>query len=128
MSVNNKIAPLIENIAEAGAACLVTMVQGNVLALGLSHWLIASQTGLVAGTATVAALTVVHSQKRWIMALVLGAITALVDYLVHPGMIGSAWTEALITGAAAATLSYLAGTLLYWYRSRRAARLEADLD
>ena len=111
-----KIAPFVENVAESGAACLVMMVQGNVLALGLSHWLIASQTGVVAGTATTAALALARTDRRWITAVVLGAVTAVVDYFVHPGMMGSPWTEALATGAGAATLSYLVGSLIAWYR------------
>ena len=49
MSKDNKLTPYLENISEATAACLLTMVQGNLLVLGISHWIIASQTGIVAG-------------------------------------------------------------------------------
>ena len=118
--MKKKLAPYIENIAESGAACLVTMVQGNVLALGLSHWIIASQTGLVAGTAATAAITLARTENRWILAGILGVSTAIVDYFVHPGMIGeAAATEAIITGFGAAVLSYVAGSLLVRYRARR---------
>ena len=97
MSVKKKITPFIENIAESGAACLVTMVQGNLLALGLSHWIIASQTGLVAGTAAATAITLAKTDNRWILAGILGLSTAVVDYFVHPGMIGeAAVTEAIL--------------------------------
>ena len=120
--MKNKITPFVENIAESGAACLVTMVQGNILALGLSHWIIASQTGLVAGTATAAAITLAKTNNRWILAGILGVSTAIVDYFIHPGMIGeAAATEAIITGVGAAVLSYVAGSLVLWYRTRRAA-------
>ena len=117
----NKVTPFVENIAESGAACLVAMVQGNVLALGLSHWVIASQTGLVAGTAAAAAITLTRTDNRWILALILGVSTAIVDYFVHPGMIGeAAATEAIITGLGAAVLSYAVGTVMIWYRRRKA--------
>ncbi|MDH3531282.1 MAG: hypothetical protein OEO82_00050 [Gammaproteobacteria bacterium] len=116
-----KITPFIENIAESGAACLVTMVQGNILALGLSHWLIASQTGLVAGTAAAAAIALTNTDNRLVVAAVLGAATAFVDYLVHPGMFGPIAMEAIVTGVGAALLSYLVGTLIGAYRKRRAA-------
>ena len=120
--MKNKITPFVENIAESGAACLVTMVQGNILALGLSHWIIASQTGLVAGTAAAAAITLAKTENRWILAGVLGGCTAVVDYFVHPGMIGDgAATEAIITGLGAAVLSYAAGSAMIWYRARKAA-------
>lgn len=119
--MKNRIAPFVENIAESGAACLVTMVQGNILALGLSHWIIASQTGLVAGTAAAAAVTLAKTNNRWIMASILGVSTAIVDYFVHPGMIGeAAITEAAITGIGAAALSYLAGSAVLWYKMRKA--------
>lgn len=116
--INKKLGTVLENVAESGAACLVTMVQGNVLALGLSHWLIASQTGLVAGTAAAAALTLARTDNRWIVAALLGVTTALVDYFMHPGSFGWAATEAMVTGAGAAALSLAVGAIL----RRRAAR------
>ena len=123
--MKKKITPFIENIAESGAACLFTMVQGNILALGLSHWMIASQTGLVAGTAAATAVTLAKTENRWILAGILGVSTAIVDYFIHPGMIGeSAATEALVTGLGAAVLSYAVGSAMLWYRRRKAASRE----
>ncbi|MGE0623806.1 MAG: hypothetical protein AB7I04_08690 [Pseudomonadales bacterium] len=58
------VEPFLENAAEATTACLLAMVQGNLLAISLGHWLIASQTGLAAGAATAAAGGV----RRWISA------------------------------------------------------------
>ena len=125
MSIKGKVAPFVENIAESGAACLVTMVQGNLLLLGLSHWISASQTGLVAGTAAATAITLANTTNRLVLAGILGVSTGIVDYFVHPGMIGeAAWTEAVITGLGAAVLSYTAGSLVFWYRNRKAARAE----
>ena len=126
--MKSKVTPLVENIAEAGAACLFAMVQGNVLALGLSHWAIASQTGLVAGTAAAAAITFSKTENRLILAGILGVSTAIVDYFVHPGMIGEgAATEAIITGLGAAVLSYTVGTALTWYRRRQATARTSDV-
>ncbi len=115
-----RIAPILENVSEATVACLVTMVQGNLLAFTVSHWIIASQTGVIAGVATSAVLFAAHTSKRWIVALLLGLVTGVVDYYVHPGMFGSAMTEAIVTGIGAAVLSYLAGTALQFWRARRA--------
>lgn len=110
--MNNKITPFVENIAESATACLLTMVQGNLLALGLSHWLIASQTGAVAGTISAAAILIFKTSKRWIISLVLGLATAVVDFFVHPGMFGPVVMEAIVTGIGAAVLSYLVGTIV----------------
>lgn len=112
-----KVAPLIENISESTAACLVAMVQGNLLALSTAHWLIASRTGLIAGVVATVAILLARTDRRWIISLALGLITGVVDYLVHPGGFGAAWAEAAVTGLAAASLSLLVGTLLR--RSRR---------
>ncbi len=119
--MKQKLAPFVENIAESGAACLVTMVQGNLLLLGLTHWITASQTGLIAGTAAATAITLANTDNRVILAGILGVATAIVDYFVHPGMIGEgAATEAIITGLGAAVLSYGVGTVLIKIRQRRA--------
>ena len=104
--MKKELSQFVENIAESGAACLVTMVQGNLLLLGLSHWITASQTGLIAGTAAATAITLARTESRLIVATILGITTAMVDYFVHPGMIGeAAVTEAIITGLGAAVLS-----------------------
>ena len=120
--MKKKLAPLAENIGEATTACIITMTQGNFLALGLTHWIIASQTGIVAGLAASAALFLAKTDNRWVIALVLGVVTAIVDYLMHPGMIGPVFLEAIITGIGAGVLSYIAGWI-FALRRRRQARV-----
>ena len=118
--MKRRITPFVENIAEATGACLITMAQGNILALTLTHWVIASQTGVLAGVAASAALLLTRTDKRWVIAIVLGVVTAVVDWMVHPSMFGTAATEAIVTGIGAAALSYLAGTALrFWHDSRQ---------
>ena len=117
--MNKKVGPFVENISESTVACLVTMVQGNVLALGLGHLLIASQTGIVAGAITAIAILLSKTDKRWLISLMLGVVTTVVDYLVHPGMFGSVFTEAIVTGAGAALLSYLVSSIIAAARSRK---------
>jgi hypothetical protein len=98
--------PFVENISEATAACLVTMVQGNLLAITLGHWLVAAETGLIAGTITSAALMIWSTSKAWIVSLLLGLVTAIIDYMVHPGGFGPAFLEAAVTGGGATALSF----------------------
>jgi hypothetical protein len=94
------------------------MAQGNLLALSVSHLLIASQTGIIAGAIATAGIFISNTRKRWQVAAILGVATAVVDFYVHPGMFGSAATEAIVTGLAAAMLSFLAGTAVRYFRMR----------
>lgn len=107
--MSKKATPLIEYVSESTAACLLTMVQGNLLALTTSHLLIASQTGIVAGTIATVGLFAARTRNRWLIGIGLGITTAVVDYFIHPGMFGAVVTEAIVTGLAAAALSYLVG-------------------
>lgn len=120
--MNRKITPFVENIAESTAACLITMVQGNILAFTLSHWLIASQTGLLAGSIAAVAVIAAQTHKRWVISVVLGVTTAIVDYFVHPGGFGPVIMEAIVTGVAASLLSYVIGSAYrYWHRTHSTA-------
>lgn len=110
---------LVENVSESTVACLITMVQGNVLALGLSHWLIASQTGILAGGIAAAALFLSPIKSRWVIAVILGVTTAVVDFFIHPGMFGPVFAEALVTGIGAALLSYFVGWIWATVKNRR---------
>ena len=112
LQMNKRVVPLVEYIAESTTACLVTMVQGNFLALTFGHLLIASQTGVVAGAVASVAIFLSHSDKRWNISLLLGIATAVADFFVHPGMFGPVAMEAIVTGIAAAALSYLVGKIL----------------
>ena len=116
--MNKKATPLIEYFSESTVACLVTMVQGNLMAMTVSHLLIASQTGIIAGTIATAGLFIAKTRNRWVISVVLGVTTGVVDYYVHPGMFGSAATEAIVTGFAAAVLSYLAGTAMRYFKAK----------
>lgn len=117
--MSRKIIPFVEYFAEAATACLVTMVQGNMLVVTAAHLLIASQTGLIAGAIAAIGLYFARASTRWVISITLGVITAVVDYVVHPGMFGSVVTEAMVTGVAAAVLSYLIGTGIQYVRTRK---------
>ena len=117
--MNKKVAPFIEYFSESSAACLVTMMQGNLLAVTVSHLLIASQTGVIAAAIATVSIIATKTRNRWMISAMLGVTTAVVDYYVHPGMFGSAATEAIVTGLAAGILSYLAGTAVRYIKARR---------
>ncbi|NNL29905.1 MAG: hypothetical protein HKO77_02730 [Gemmatimonadetes bacterium] len=112
----NRAALFAENIGESSAACLVAMVQGNILAVTAAHWAIALQTGLLAGTAATIVVGFMRSSGRLRIALVLAVVTGVVDYFVHPGMIGPGATEAILTGLGAGLLSLAAGAIFSRFR------------
>ena len=101
--------PFVEHTAEATLACLVTMTQANLLLVTTGHWIVAAQTGVVAGTASAAVLLLAKAHRQWVVSLTLATLTALVDYLVHPGAFGPVFLEAVVTGVAAGALSYGVG-------------------
>jgi hypothetical protein len=107
--VNKKLKSLVEYFSESTASCLVMMVQGNIFSLSLFHLSIAAQTGLFAGITTFLMIYVTKLHSRWYIALLLGIITAVVDFAVHPGMFGNIVTEAIMTGVGAGVLSLILG-------------------
>lgn len=107
-----RVPPFVEQYAEATAACLFAMVQGNLLALTWGHWLIASRTGAAAAVATSAALALTRVERRWAVALMLGLGTSAADALVHVGGFGPFLLEAVVTGAMAAALCFAVQTVV----------------
>ncbi|MCG8467747.1 MAG: hypothetical protein MJB57_05990, partial [Gemmatimonadetes bacterium] len=69
-----------------------------------------------AGAAATAVIMLIRKAPRIVIALVLGVVTAGVDYLIHPGSFGSVATEAIVTGAGAGALSLVVGA---WLERRR---------
>lgn len=118
VSTTGRVVPLVENVTESATACVLTMVQGNILALGVGHWIVASQTGLAAGVLASLVLWLSGGRRRFVVAAVLAVATAGVDYLVHPGGFGPVAFEAVVTGAAAGGLSLAVGALRARYVRR----------
>ena len=89
---------------EAGAVCLLLMVQGNLLALTAAHFLIATKTGLLAVSPAVG-LTFTkqarHLANRWTASALLGICTFAADALVHQSHYPGEYTEAALTGLGA---------------------------
>jgi len=89
---------------EAGAVCLVLMVQGHIADLTLAHLAIATKTGLLA---VFPALGVTFTQyarhlaNRWTSAMFLGLTTFLADAVVHQSHYPGEYTEAALTGIGA---------------------------
>ena len=119
--MKRRLQLLAENWGESTVACLLAMVQGNVVALTTSHWLIASRTGLVAGLTATAVLFAIQKLNKWVVAGTLASVTAVVDYLSHPAQFGPFATEAILTGIAAGALSLVFANLTGRWSSRQRA-------
>jgi integral membrane sensor domain MASE1 len=89
---------------EAGAVCLLLMVQGHVLDLTAAHFVIAAKTGVLA---VVPALGLSftgyarHFINRWTSSAFLGICTFLADAFVHASHFPGEYTEAALTGLGA---------------------------
>ena len=93
---------------EAGAVCLLLMVQGNLAEVTLAHFAIAAKTGLLA-VSPILAITFTHHVRhflnRWTCAAILGICTFVADAVAHPSHYPGAYTEAALTGLGAAAFS-----------------------
>ena len=116
--MKEKTKSLAEGVSESTAACMLAMVQGNILALTVGHLMIALQTGLIAGSIALALSLVARAGNAWVAPLILGVSTAAVDYFVHPSNFGAAATEAVVTGFVAAVLAFLVTAIVKLRRQR----------
>ena len=93
---------------EAGAVCMVLMVQGDLTAITLAHLAVATKTGLLA---VVPALGVTftkqvrHLLNRWTASAFLGTCTFLADAAIHASHYPGEYTEAALTGVGAFVFS-----------------------
>jgi len=89
---------------EAGAVCVLLMVQGDLTAVTLTHLAIAAKTGLLAVSPALG-LTftrqVRHLLNRWTASALLGVCTFAADAFIHASHYPGEYTEAALTGAGA---------------------------
>jgi len=95
---------------ETGAACLILMVQGQLAQATASHFLIASETGLLTVFPLLGITWTRHARhytNRWLSALFVGACAFLADAIIHRSHYTGEYTEAALTALAAAALSLI---------------------
>jgi hypothetical protein len=93
---------------EAGAVCLVLMVQGQIMDATLSHLLIAAKTGLLAMSPALGLTFTRHARhfgNKWATAMFFGVCTFLADAAIHSSHYPGEYTEAALTGVGAFALS-----------------------
>jgi integral membrane sensor domain MASE1 len=93
---------------EAGAVCLLLMVQGDVAAITAAHLVVAAKTGLLAVAPALGITFTKYARyllNRWTASAFLGACTFLSDAAMHPSHYPGAYTEAALTGIGACAFS-----------------------
>jgi hypothetical protein len=102
-----KLKIFTSRLSEATPACLLLMVQGNVLALTLPHWIKAFQTGVLTGACAVCISFFGRKElqeNKFVVAGLTGFLTAVSDFFMHPSHFGGPSTEAIVTGIGAGLL------------------------
>jgi len=93
---------------EAGAVCLVLMVQGQLMDATLLHVFIAAKTGLLA-VSPILGLTFTqharHVAKKWTTAVLLGLCAFVADAAIHASHYPGEYGEAALTGVGTFILS-----------------------
>lgn len=105
-----RAAVFSRHLAQATAACLTAMTQGDLSSITLHHWLVASQTGTYAGL--IGVLMTFGSLRsfqtsRWGVATLAVAGTFIGDLITHPTHFGGFTTEAAVTALGAGLLCLL---------------------
>jgi hypothetical protein len=93
---------------EAGAVCLLLMVQGDIAGLTLGHLGVAGKTGLLAIFPALGVTFTRHGRylaNRWVASGLLGITTFAADVVVHQSHYPGFYTEAALTGLGAFVFS-----------------------
>jgi hypothetical protein len=93
---------------EAGAVCLILMVQGNLADVTLAHFGVAAKTGLLAMSPILGITFTRHARRlvnRWAASAFFGLCTFVADAVIHPSHYPGAYTEAALTGVGACLFS-----------------------
>jgi hypothetical protein len=127
-----RLALCSHKAVEAGAVCLVLMVQGQLVDATLTHLGIAAQTGVLAVSPVVAVTFtryVRHFLNRWTSAAFFAVCTFAADAIIHASHYPGAYTEAALTAIGAFAFSIVVSYTPLGTRIDRMAEsfLEGDL-
>ena len=110
-----------QKITEVTPSCLLLMVQGDLAALTLTHWIKALSTGGLTGLGMVL-LSFIKSNKQfyeneYLLASLTSLVTMVVDYQMHPSHYTGNYTEAIMTGLASGSLSIVMSK--FWNKNKK---------
>ena len=102
----NKLKLFGQKFFEAWSACSLVMVQGDLSALSLKHFLIAAKVGSLTGIAFVL-VSLIGVKNKYAPIWLTGVLTSIADILVHPTNFGPHYAEAVTTGFVAAIFALI---------------------
>lgn len=104
-----KLKMFVTPFCEATPACLLVMVQGDILAATIGHLQKALETGFITGIGVLILSFFTHQwfSNKYVVAGITGSMCFVADLLVHPSHFGGVTTEAIVTGAFTALISLL---------------------
>ena len=108
----------IERAGEVWLSCMLFMVQGNLSALTMNHGITALKVSLGVVTTYFVAKKLLKVNNFWKTIALLAAITASIDYLIHPTHFGEAWSEAVLTGLGASAFATIGHFIAYRHTKR----------
>lgn len=105
--INNKTLDCGEKFTESWLSCMIMMVQGNLAAWTFSHALTALKTSTAAVLSYVACMLVFSKENQALNIILIGVLTAVFDYDVHPSHFGSHFSEAIATGVSTSAMALI---------------------
>lgn len=100
-----ELPEFIERAGEVWLSCMLFMVQGNISQVTTGHALTALKVSLGVLVTYVVAKKILRVDRFWKTLVLLAAITAVIDFLIHPTHFGEAWSEAVLTGVGASAFA-----------------------
>lgn len=105
--MNKETLDCSEKFAEAWLSCMVMMAQGNFLAMTFPHVVVALKVATSSVLAYVAIQLAFKQENEFINILLMGLVTAIMDFNFVPTHFGPVWAEAVATGAGTAALALI---------------------
>ena len=105
--MNKESLDCSEKFAEAWLSCMVMMAQGNFLAMTFPHVVVALKVATSSVLAYVAIQLAFKQENEFINILLMGLVTAIMDFNFVPTHFGPVWAEAVATGAGTAALALI---------------------
>lgn len=96
--MDTRLIDVSEKFGSAWLSCMVFMVEGNLSGLNFKHVVIALRVASSATLAYVGCMLLLHKEKTWLNILLIGIVTAIFDFEIHPTHFGPVWAEAVATG------------------------------
>jgi hypothetical protein len=106
-SFKEKLSQFTTPFFEATPACLLVMVQGNILMATITHIQNAIETGLITGAGVFILSMLEHRwfRNKYVVAGITGGMCSIADFISHSHHFGWISKEAIITGAFTALIS-----------------------